>query len=73
MDTLIKLLKVREELTQLQVQKKKLQMKIDAKLQEEAELSKRSTRFLKIISRTKGKDHYSPQKRGVFPPTPNNR
>ena len=70
MDTLIKLLKVREELTQLQVQKKKLQMKIDAKLQEEAELSMRSTRFLKIISHTKGKDHYSPQKRGVFPPTP---
>ena len=70
MDTLIKLLKVREELTQLQVQKKKLQMKIDAKVQEEAELSMRSSRFLKIISHTKGKDHYSPQKRGVFPPTP---
>ena len=70
MDTSIKLLKVREELTQLQVQKKKLQMKIDAKLQEEAELSMRSSRFLKIISCTKGKDHYSPQKRGVFPPTP---
>ena len=70
MDTSIKLLKVREELTQLQVQKKKLQMKIDAKLQKEAGLSKRSTHFLKIISHTKGKDHYSPQKRGVFPPTP---
>ena len=45
-------------------------MKIDAKLQEEAELSMRSSCFLKIISRTKGKDHYSPQKRDVFPPTP---
>ena len=31
MDTSIKLLTVREELTELQVQKKKLQMKIDAK------------------------------------------
>ena len=69
MDTSIKLLKVREELTWLQVQKKKLQMKIDAKLPEEAELSMRSTPFLKIISRTKVKDHYSPQKRGLFPPT----
>ena len=54
MDTLIKLLKVREEVTQLQVQKKKLQMKIDAKLQE-AEISMRSSHFLKIISHTKGK------------------
>ena len=50
MDTSIKLLKVREELIQLQVQKKKLKMKIDAKLQEEeAELSMRSSHFQKII------------------------
>ena len=79
METSCQLLTLRHEITNLCVQKRQIELtlqgqmkEIDEKLQqkrkEEAQLSAKNLRFLRIIQRTKGADNYSPKKHGIVPP-----
>ena len=79
METSCQLLTLRHEITNLRVQRRQIELKlqgqmkeIDEKLQQkskqEAQLSAKNLRFLRIIQRTKGADNYSPKKHGIVPP-----
>ena len=71
MESSLQLLQIKEDIEGLYRERQAIDMKLQKKLREQAELTEKNLRFIKIVKKTtNGSDYYSPKKRGVNPPTP---
>ena len=70
MESSLQILNLGDEIRSLQRKRDDIQREIEQKLKKQGELRAKNERFLRIINITKGCDNYSPEKRGVLPPTP---
>ena len=70
METSCELLKIQQEISCLQANRQQIEQRIKDKKEQYEDIAERNLRYLKIIQWTKGAGHYSPNKCGVYPPTP---
>ena len=70
MESSVQLLNLREEIKKLQTEKEQIEQNIRLKQKQEAELSVKNLRWLRIVNQKMGAEKYSPKKRGIHPPTP---
>ena len=73
METSVQIYNLREEIKILQREKDCIEQKIALKMKQDAELSAKNLRWMRIIKQkmgSEGPEKYSPKKRGIFPPTP---
>ena len=76
METSVQIYNLREEIKILQREKDCIEQKIALKMKQDAELSAKNLRWMRIIKQkmgSEGPEKYSPKKRGICPPTPNKK
>ena len=63
METSLQLLQIKEDIEGLYKERQVIDQKLQIKLREQAELTEKNLRFIKIVKKsTSGSDHYSPKK-----------